>query len=98
MQVASSSVNKGESLLDTAATLNALDPAWVCATLKAALALLASKVQAAVVNGGGGTHEHPTQALLDTLTLRRHLVSSKGYVAIWVISRTAVSPAQTSFY
>ena len=80
MQVASSSVNKGESLLDTAATLNALDPAFLVVRHpeSGAPALLASKVQAAVVNGGDGTHEHPTQALLDALTLRRHFGQLEG--------------------
>ncbi len=73
MSVASSSVNKGETLLDTAATLNAMhcDLLVVRHGQSGAPSLLAQKVGAAVVNAGDGTHEHPTQALLDALTIRR---------------------------
>ncbi len=74
MTVATSSVNKGETLLDTAATLNAMncDLLVVRHAASGAPALLAQKVDAAVINAGDGTHEHPTQALLDALTIRRH--------------------------
>jgi aspartate carbamoyltransferase catalytic subunit len=74
MQVSASSVNKGETLLDTAATLNAMncDLLVVRHSASGAPALLARKVEAAVINAGDGTHEHPTQALLDALTIRRH--------------------------
>lgn len=74
MSVAQSSVNKGETLLDTAATLNAMqaDLLVVRHSQSGAPALLAQKVEACVVNAGDGTHEHPTQALLDALTIRRH--------------------------
>ena len=74
MTVGSSSVNKGETLLDTAATLNAMncDLLVVRHAQSGAPALLARKVDAAVINAGDGTHEHPTQALLDALTIRRH--------------------------
>ena len=73
MPVSTSSVNKGETLLDTAATLNAMhcDLLVVRHMASGAPALLARKVQAAVINAGDGTHEHPTQALLDALTIRR---------------------------
>ncbi len=73
MSVSSSSVNKGETLLDTAATLNAMhcDLLVVRHAQSGAPSLLAQKVGAAVVNAGDGTHEHPTQALLDALTIRR---------------------------
>ena len=73
MSVATSSVNKGETLLDTAATLNAMhcDLLVVRHAQSGAPALLAQKVDAAVINAGDGTHEHPTQALLDALTIRR---------------------------
>ncbi len=73
MSVATSSVNKGETLLDTAATLNAMncDLLVVRHGESGAPALLAQKVEAAVINAGDGTHEHPTQALLDALTIRR---------------------------
>ncbi len=74
MSVSTSSVNKGETLLDTAATLNAMktDLLVVRHPQSGAPSLLAQKVDAAVINAGDGTHEHPTQALLDALTIRRH--------------------------
>jgi len=73
MSVSTSSVNKGETLLDTAATLNAMrcDLLVVRHDQSGAPNLLAQKVTSAVINAGDGTHEHPTQALLDALTLRR---------------------------
>jgi aspartate carbamoyltransferase catalytic subunit len=73
MSVSTSSVNKGETLLDTAATLNAMhcDLLVVRHAASGAPNLLAQKVDAAVINAGDGTHEHPTQALLDALTIRR---------------------------
>lgn len=80
MSVSTSSVNKGETLLDTAATLNAMN----CDLLvirhgdSGAPALLAQKVDAAVINAGDGTHEHPTQALLDALTIRRRRGGLEG--------------------
>ncbi|MDX6805182.1 aspartate carbamoyltransferase catalytic subunit [Terrihabitans rhizophilus] len=74
MSVASSSIKKGETLLDTAATLNAMHPDLIVVRHHAAGAvhLLARKVDCAVVNAGDGAHEHPTQALLDALTIRRN--------------------------
>ncbi len=74
MAVATSSVSKGETLLDTAATLNAMncDLLVVRHNSSGAPALLAQKVGASVINAGDGTHEHPTQALLDALTIRRN--------------------------
>ena len=82
MSVATSSVNKGETLLDTAATLNAMhcDLLVVRHDQSGAPALLAQKVDAAVINAGDGTHEHPTQALLDALTIRRHRGELAGLV------------------
>ncbi len=73
MSVSASSVNKGETLLDTATTLNAMqcDLLVVRHDQSGAPALLAQKVDAGVINAGDGTHEHPTQALLDALTIRR---------------------------
>jgi aspartate carbamoyltransferase catalytic subunit len=73
MPVSTSSVNKGETLLDTAATLNAMqtDLLVIRHAQSGAPALLSQKVDAAVINAGDGTHEHPTQALLDALTIRR---------------------------
>jgi aspartate carbamoyltransferase catalytic subunit len=74
MQAAGSSVQKGETLIDTAMTLNAmhLDVLVVRHPDSGAVKLLAEKVNCAVINGGDGSHEHPTQALLDALTIRRH--------------------------
>jgi aspartate carbamoyltransferase catalytic subunit len=74
MAVASSSVKKGETLIDTAITLNAMHPDLLVVRHHAsgAVALLAQKVDCAVVNAGDGSHEHPTQALLDALTIRRN--------------------------
>ncbi|WP_439528476.1 aspartate carbamoyltransferase catalytic subunit [Pannonibacter sp.] len=79
MQVAASSVKKGETLIDTAATLNAMHPDILVVRHHAAGAvhLLARKVDCSVINAGDGQHEHPTQALLDALTIRRH----KGKIA-----------------
>jgi aspartate carbamoyltransferase catalytic subunit len=73
MSVAHSSVKKGETLIDTALTLNAMHPDLLVVRHPAsgAVNLLASKVNCAVVNAGDGRHEHPTQALLDALTIRR---------------------------
>jgi aspartate carbamoyltransferase catalytic subunit len=74
MSVASSSVKKGETLVDTAATLNAMRPDIIIVRHHAAGAvhLLAQMVDCSVVNAGDGAHEHPTQALLDALTIRRN--------------------------
>src|SRR6187455_186134 len=73
MSVASSSVKKGETLIDTAITLNAMRPDILIIRHQSAgaAALLAQKVGCSVVNAGDGAHEHPTQALLDALTIRR---------------------------
>jgi aspartate carbamoyltransferase catalytic subunit len=73
MAVASSSVKKGETLIDTAMTLNAMRPDILIIRHQSAgaAALLAQKVTCSVVNAGDGAHEHPTQALLDALTIRR---------------------------
>ncbi|MFC7332946.1 aspartate carbamoyltransferase catalytic subunit [Rhodocista pekingensis] len=75
-----SSVKKGESLIDTAMTLNAmhLDVLVVRHQESGAPLLLSSKVNCAVINAGDGAHEHPTQALLDALTIRRHKGTLRG--------------------
>ena len=82
MAVASSSVKKGETLIDTAATLNAMRPDIIIVRHHAAGAvhLLAQKVDCSVVNAGDGAHEHPTQALLDALTIRRNKGRIEGLV------------------
>jgi aspartate carbamoyltransferase catalytic subunit len=73
MQAATSSIKKGETLIDTAMTLNAMHPDVLVVRHpdSGAVNLLAQKVDCAVINGGDGSHEHPTQALLDALTIRR---------------------------
>ncbi len=74
MLVNTSSVKKGETLIDTAVTLNAMRPDIIVVrhAQAGAVHLLAKKVDCAVVNAGDGAHEHPTQALLDALTIRRN--------------------------
>ena len=73
MSMQSSSVKKGETLIDTALTLNAMHPDLLVVRHpnSGAVNLLAEKVNCAVLNAGDGKHEHPTQALLDALTIRR---------------------------
>ncbi len=84
MPIRASSVKKGETLLDTAATLNAMRPDILVVRHWAAGAveLLAQKVSCSVINAGDGAHEHPTQALLDALTIRRN----KGRLAGLVVA------------
>src|ERR1700735_4797637 len=82
MSVANSSVKKGETLIDTAITLNAMRPDIIIVrhSQAGAVHLLARKVDCAVVNAGDGAHEHPTQALLDALTIRRNKGRIEGLV------------------
>jgi aspartate carbamoyltransferase catalytic subunit len=80
MSVNQSSLKKGETLIDTATTLNAMRPDIIVIRHQdsGAVALLADKVSCSVVNAGDGAHEHPTQALLDALTIRRRLGKIEG--------------------
>ncbi len=73
MAMQASSIKKGETLIDTALTLNAMHPDLLVVRHphSGAVDLLAQKVNCAVLNAGDGKHEHPTQALLDALTIRR---------------------------
>src|SRR3954451_19160110 len=82
MSVGSSSLKKGETLIDTDLTLNAMRAAIIVVRPHAAGAvhLLARKCDCAVVNAGDGAHEHPTQALLDALTIRRNKGGIHGLV------------------
>jgi aspartate carbamoyltransferase catalytic subunit len=75
MAVKTSSVSKGETLVDTASTLNAMRPDILVVRHENAGAaeLLSRKLTCSVINAGDGAHEHPTQALLDALTIRRRL-------------------------
>ncbi len=80
MHAAQSSVKKGETLIDTAITLNAMrsDVIVIRHGSSGAVALIADKVDCPVLNAGDGRHEHPTQALLDAQTIRRHKGSIAG--------------------
>ena len=80
MSVATSSVRKGETLIDTAVTLNAMRPDMIVVRHQnsGAVHLLAKKVSCSVINAGDGSHEHPTQALLDALTIRRNKGGIEG--------------------
>jgi aspartate carbamoyltransferase catalytic subunit len=82
ISVASSSVSKGESLFDTVKTLEAMHPDVVVIRHSASGAphYVASRVGFGVINAGDGTHEHPTQALLDAFTIRRARGSLEGLV------------------
>jgi aspartate carbamoyltransferase catalytic subunit len=73
MSVQASSIKKGETLIDTAMTLTAMHPDVLVVRHpeSGAVQLLSEKVDCAVINAGDGSHEHPTQALLDALTIRR---------------------------
>ncbi|MEQ8306010.1 MAG: aspartate carbamoyltransferase catalytic subunit [Hoeflea sp.] len=84
MSVANSSVKKGETLVDTAMTLNAMRPDVLVVrhSSAGAVALLSQKVGCPVINAGDGAHEHPTQALLDALTIRR----AKGKVGRLIVA------------
>jgi aspartate carbamoyltransferase catalytic subunit len=86
VKAAGSSVDKGESLKDTIATLSAYEPAAIVLRHPHAGAahLVAKWADAAVVNAGDGKHEHPSQALLDVYTLRRQLGSLEGK-RIWIV-------------
>ncbi len=74
ISVATSSTSKGESLLDTARSLNAMqaDAIAIRHAESGTAQMLSEQVSASVINAGDGAHEHPTQALLDALTIRRH--------------------------
>ena len=82
MSVATSSVKKGETLIDTAMTLNAMHPDVLVIRHagSGAAKLLSEKVKCAVINAGDGMHAHPTQALLDALTIRRLRGNLEGLV------------------
>src|SRR3982074_1095460 len=73
MSPRASSISKGETLIDTAVTLNAMQPDLLVVrhASSGAASLLSQKVTCSVINAGDGQHEHPTQALLDALSMRR---------------------------
>ena len=82
MSVKNSSIKKGETLVDTATTLNAMHPDLLVVrhSDSGAVELLARKVSCSVINAGDGRHEHPTQALLDALTIRRRKGRLEGLI------------------
>ncbi|BAK66737.1 aspartate carbamoyltransferase catalytic chain [Sphingobium sp. SYK-6] len=82
MHAAQSSVKKGETLIDTAVTLNSMRAGVMVIRhmSSGAVQLIADKVDCPVLNAGDGRHEHPTQALLDALTIRRHKGSFEGLI------------------
>ena len=80
MSIATSSIKKGETMVDTSMTLNAMHPDVLVVRHpdSGAVKLLSEKVNGAVINAGDGSHEHPTQALLDALTVRRRCGKIQG--------------------
>ena len=74
MSIATSSIKKGETLIDTAMTLNAMNPDILIVrhNMSGVPYLLSEKVNCSVINAGDGSNEHPTQALLDALTIKRN--------------------------
>ena len=82
MSVSSSAIKKGETLIDTAMTLNAMHPDVLTVRHpdSGAVQLLSEKVTCSVLNAGDGSHEHPTQALLDSLTIRRRKQKLEGLI------------------
>lgn len=80
LDVSKSSTTKGETLFDTAANLNAMQPSAIVVRHKNSGVpnILAKYVTCSIINGGDGAHAHPTQALLDLLTLRKHLGDLEG--------------------
>jgi aspartate carbamoyltransferase catalytic subunit len=104
MSPRSSSMSKGETLIDTAMTLNAMQPDLLVIrhASSGAAALLAQKVGCSVINAGDGQHQHPTQALLDALAIRRAFgkieglsVAICGDVAHSRVARSNVAMLQT---
>ena len=80
ISLGSSSIKKGETLIDTAMTLNAMQPNIIVVRHNdaGAVKLLSEKVNCSVINAGDGPHEHPTQALLDALTILRRKKTISG--------------------
>src|SRR6516164_5401179 len=104
MSISGSSIKKGETLIDTAMTLNAMHPDVLVVRHpeSGAVQLLSEKVNCAVINAGDGSHEHPTQALLDALTIRRRkgrltglLVAICGDIAHSRVARSNIALLNT---
>ena len=84
MDVSKSSTNKGETLLDTAQTLNAMHPDFIVVrhSDSGAVELLSQKVNCSVINAGDGWNSHPTQALLDGLTIKKRKGKFKDLIVV----------------
>src|SRR3989441_10853182 len=97
LQAEVSSLRKGESLLDTARTLDAMKPDCIVMRHSAsgAAEFVARRLEIPVINAGDGTHEHPTQALLDALTIRDRRGSPQG-VHVALLRGIPPSPAGRS--
>lgn len=80
LDVSTSSTSKGETLFDTAANLDAMGPSVIAVRHKhsGVPQKLSEYVSSSIINGGDGSHAHPTQALLDLFTLKRHLGDVRG--------------------
>ena len=99
LQAESSSLKKGESLIDTVRTLEAMRPDGIVIrhSSSGAPEFVAERLEIPVINAGDGTHEHPTQALLDALTIRDAKGSLKaGTSRSLETFSTAASLARTS--
>ena len=96
VSAATSSVQKGESLIDTGKTLDALrtDAIVIRHSMAGAPHLLAANVKACVVNAGDGMNEHPTQSLLDLFTMREKFGTIKGLRVVLVgdVRHSRVAP------
>ena len=80
INIRDSSIKKGETLFDTALTLNAMKPDLIVIRhpFSGAVQLLSEKIDCPVINAGDGKHEHPTQALLDAMTVKRRKKNISG--------------------
>jgi len=80
ISVSSSSIKKGETLIDTAATLNAMHPDFLILRHpnSGAAEMLSKHVECSIINAGDGRHEHPTQALLDAAVIKEEGINLEG--------------------
>jgi aspartate carbamoyltransferase catalytic subunit len=86
IDISLSSLKKGESIIDTAKTINAMNPDFVAIRHNSSgiVALLKQYISASLINAGDGTNEHPTQALLDSFVIRQHKKNLQNLkIAIW---------------
>jgi len=97
---ATSSVKKGETLLDTARNIEAMkvDGVVIRHSAPGAAAFLGQHLEAFVINAGDGAHEHPTQALLDLMTMRQHFGSVKNLSALIIGDITHSRVARSNIF